>query len=118
MSNLKLQAEAAAALVDAEAVGMDPITIASILTQVLPLVVSCWNKNVEPNAELSAKSFVMYYQSKPDECLRRTARRIKWESDEVTRRQSFLLAQAVIDQAMNSSQEEIKACCMEALKRS
>lgn len=115
MSNLKQQAELAAARVDAESVGIDPFTIITILTQVLPLIVSCWNRNDEPNAEMSATNFVRYYEGHPEQALRRTARRIRAEADApMSKEQSFALARAVIDQALEASPAEVKACCMEA----
>jgi len=115
VSSITQQAELAAARVDAEAVGFDPITIITILTQVLPLIVSCWNRNDEPNAEMSATNFVRYYQGHPEQALRRTARRIRAEADTpMSKEQSFALARAVIDQALEASPAEVKACCREA----
>lgn len=117
MKTLNEQAQLAANRVDAAAVGLDPFTILTILTTVLPVIASCWNRNDEPNPELSARNFRRYHDAHPKQLLKRTARRIRAEATEpMTKEQSFALAEAVIAQALEAAPEAIKACCMEAPK--
>ena len=107
------QAEAAAKRVDAAKVGFDPMTILTILTQVVPLLVSCFNRNDEPNPSLASVNFKRYHSAHPEQCRRRTARRIRAEADEpMTRDQSFALADAVIEQALSIEPEVAAECCV------
>lgn len=115
MKTLNEQAQLAADRVDAAGVGLDPFTIITILTTVLPILTSCWNKNDEPNPELSARNLRRYHDAHPKQLLKRTARRIRAEATEpMTKDQSFALAEAVIAQALEAAPETVKACCMEA----
>ncbi len=115
MKTLNEQAQLAANRVDATAVGLDPFTILTIVTQVLPILTSCWNKNDEPNPELSARNLKRYNDAHPKQLLKRTARRIRAEATEpMTKEQSFALAEAVIAQALEAAPETVKVCCMEA----
>ena len=109
-------AKAIAGRVDANAVGLDPITILTIITQVLPLVISCWNRNDEPNPQLSAVNFQRYYNAHPEQALRRTARRVRAEADApMTKEQSFAFAKAIIDQALNTDDATVTACCQSCM---
>lgn len=112
MQAVNQQAEAVAGRVDPVQFGMGPLTILGIITQVLPLVIACWNRNDEPNPSLSAANFRRYYKSKPEQCLRRTARRVRADATQpMTKEQSFMLAQAIIDQALELDQDTVAACC-------
>ena len=115
MKTLNQQAELAAARVDSAGVGMDPFTILTILTQVLPLLTSCWNRNDETNPQLSAVNLKRYHDRHPEALRRRTARRIRAEAEEtMSKAQSFALADAVIAQALEETPETVAACCVEA----
>jgi len=115
LNTLNEQAKLAAARVDSAGFGMDPLTIFTILTQVLPLLTSCWNRNDEPNPQLSAVNLKRYHDSHPEALRRRTARRIRAEAEKpMTKEQSFSLADAVIAQSLEETPETVAACCMEA----
>ena len=115
ISSLEIQAKAAADRVDANAVGFDLITILTIITTVLPLLMSCFNKNDEPNPSLVAVSLKRYHDAHPEALLRRTARRVRAEADEpMTKEQSLLLADAVIAQALSVDADTATACAHEA----
>ncbi len=117
MSSLDEQAKLAAERVDSTAVGFDPLTILTIITQVLPLLMSCFNRNDEPNPSLVQASFKRYCQSQPKAAHRRTARRIRAEAHEpMTKSQSMDLAKAVIDQALSVDPDTAMACATEAGK--
>jgi len=112
---LKDNARLIASRVDSESVLLDPITIFTIITQVLPLVVACWNKNDEPNAELSSVNFKRYHSAHPEQVRRRLARRIRGEADApMTKSQSLEFADAIIAQVLESSVATVAACCREA----
>jgi hypothetical protein len=114
-ATLKMQAAHAAARVNSNKVGFDPLTILTILTTVLPLLTQCWNRNDEPNATMSHTNLKRYHASHPEQLLRRTARRIRAESDQpMTKDASFELARAVIEQALSADPETVAACCGEA----
>lgn len=113
------QAELIAARVSAGLVGMDPFTILTIISQVLPIVIACWNRNDEPNAQLSAVNFKRYYKAHPEQARRRTAHRVRAKANEpMTREQSFAIADAIIAQALESDAETVTACCLEVQAQS
>lgn len=115
MSQIQEAAQRVSERVDANAVGLDPVTVVTILTQVLPLVLACWNRNDEPNSQLAATNFRRYYNAHPQQALRRTARRVRFEADKpMTKAQSFALAQAIIDEALATEPATAAACCVEA----
>lgn len=109
---LKSQAEKIAARVDASAVGFDPITIITIITQVLPLIMQCFARNDEPNpAQVSAEVRAQNARA-PKQLRKRTARRIRGDADQpMTREESFALAEAVIAEACEAEPETVSALC-------
>jgi len=112
---LEDQAEKVAARVDATKVGFDPITIIAIITQVLPLLLQCFNRNDEPTPAQVSASFKAAHAKNPDQLRRRTMRRVRSESDEsLTKSQAFALADAVIEQALDTDESTAVACAMEA----
>lgn len=114
-TSISKQAELIAARVPSVLVGMDPVTILTIISQVLPLVIACWNKNDEPNAQLSAVNFKRYFKAHPELVRRRIARRVRAEADApMSKEASFIIASAIIAQALESPTEIITACCLEA----
>lgn len=114
MNNLNKQARLAADRVD-PSVGFDPITRLTIITQVLPFLASCWNRNDSPDPAESKKKLQAYADKNPQALLKRTARRVRSESDEkMTKLESFDIARAIIEQALSADDETVAACCAEA----
>ena len=114
-STIEKQAELAAARVDATAVGFDPVTIITILTQVLPILASCWNRNDSPTPAESSAKIRKYHESHPVQLRKRTARRIRSEATAPMEKcQSLQLADAVIAQAIDATPDVVAACCQEA----
>jgi len=97
-----------------QSVGFDPITIVTILTQVLPLIVGCFRRNDEADpAEIKA-AVIRQNASRPQALQRRTARRIRGEADHpMSREQATALAVATINHCMNSDDGEVAAYCAE-----
>ena len=115
VENLKKQAALAAERVNANEVGLDPITILTIITQVLPMLASCWNRNDSPDPAESSAKLKAYAESKPQALLKRTARRVRAEADEpISKIASFDLARAIIAQALDADESTVAACCAEA----
>jgi hypothetical protein len=115
VENLKKQAELAAARVDSIEVGIDPFTIITIITQVLPMLASCWNRNDSPDPQESSKKLRAYAEKHPQALLKRTARRVRAESDEkMTKIASFDIARAIIAQALDADESTMAICCAEA----
>lgn len=114
-ANLAQQAELAAARVDAADVGLDPITIIMILTEVLPLLASCWNRHYESDPQKSADQLRWYHEKHPGVLRRRMAKQIRMKSKtRITEAQSIEMAIAVIDQALSLTPETAAMCCTEA----
>jgi len=109
------QARHAAARVDASKVSFDPITIITIFSTVMPLLMQCFNRNDEPSPSEARASLQRYHDAQPEKLQKRTARRIRAEADEpMTREASYLLAEAVIAQALSVDDATASACCHEA----
>lgn len=104
----------AAQRVDAEKVGIDPITIITILTQVLPLVISCFKRNDEADPQNIHKA-VQRQSSTPAgraALRRRTMRRIRSEANTpLSKDEAFALADAVIEEALEQNPQAVAAVC-------
>lgn len=115
MKTLNQQAALAADRVDAAAVGLDPFTILTIITQVLPILASCFNRNDSPDPAESKKKLQAYAERSPQALLKRTARRVRSESERnLSKIESFDIARAIIEQALEADDETVAACCAEA----
>jgi hypothetical protein len=115
ITSLELQAKAVADRLDPAEVGFDPITILSLITTILPMLMSCFNRNDEPNESMVKSSFKRYHDSNPDALRRRTMRRVRAEADEpLTKEQAYLIADAVIAQALTVDADTATACAHEA----
>lgn len=107
-------ATAAAQRVDAESVGLDPVTIITILTQVLPLVISCFQRNDEADPQ-SIQKALQRQSSTPAgraSLRRRTMRRVRAESDErLSKEQAFAIADAIIEEGLENNPQMVMAVC-------
>lgn len=105
------QAEMAAERVDeviVEEMGFTEIT--SILTQAFTFLTSCLNRENQEPAQIQA-AVRDENTANPTWLLRRTARRIRSDSDApMTKSQSFALARASIEQALAMEPETAMAC--------
>lgn len=109
------QARLAAERIDPAAMAMDPVTIIAIITQVLPVIASCFSRNDSPDPAMAAERFHAAYEDNPKKLRKRLARRVRAESDEpMTKEQSFILADAIIQQMLETDAEVIEAGCNEA----
>lgn len=89
-------------------VGIDPVTILTILTTVLPLLMKCFQRNDEPNPAAMRANIKGQHERAPEQLRRRTARRIRGEADEpMTKAQSFTLADAVIAEACEADETAV-----------
>lgn len=112
MSNvLAEQAVLAAERVDeAVVLEMGFTEITSILTQVFSFLASCLNRENQEPAQIQA-AVQSEHAANPTRLLRRTARRIRSDADApMTREQSFALARASIEQALEMAPETAMAC--------
>lgn len=97
-----------AARVDSREFGLDPVTIVSILVNVLPLVVQCFRRNDVNSPDFIRAEVERLERRDPKGLRRRLARRIRGEADAaMTKAQSFLLAEAVIEETMASDDEVV-----------
>ena len=109
------QARLTAERIDATNMMMDPITIVSIITQVLPIIASCWTRNDSPDPAYAAEKFREAYTDNPKKLRKRLARRIRGEADHpMDKGQSFVLADAIIQQMLETPDEVIVAGCNDA----
>lgn len=111
---IKEAATAAAQRVDAEAVGLDPVTIITILTQVLPLVISCFKRSDEPSSEDIQKALQRQSSTPAGRASlrRRTMRRVRSEADQkMSKEQAFALADAIIEEGLENNPQMVSAVC-------
>ena len=115
ITHLELQAKAVADRLDPATVGFDPVTILTLLTTILPLLMNCFNRSDEPNPSMVKASFKRYHDAHPELLRRRTMRRVRGEADDpMTREQAYLIADAVIAQALSVDADVAMACAHEA----
>lgn len=108
MDNNQVAATRMAARVDSAEFGMDPATIAIIIANVLPLVLQCFARNDVGSPEFIRAEVERLERTQPESLRRRLARRIRGEADQpMTKRQSFLLAEAVIQETLASDDEVV-----------
>ncbi|CAB4144914.1 hypothetical protein UFOVP466_86 [uncultured Caudovirales phage] len=106
------QARACAARVPNN-VGFDPITIVTILTQVLPLLMSCFQRNDEPSPAAMRAEVKAQQVRAPEQLRRRTARRIRGDADvPMTKTESLMLADAVIAECCESEDSTVVSLAM------
>lgn len=109
-------ASRAADRVDAAKYGIDPVTIVTILTQVLPLLMSCWKRNDVQGDPAPRLALQEAYADHPDSLIRRTARRIRGEAEApMSKAMSFDLAKAVIEQSLADPVDTFHSCFNEAV---
>lgn len=108
--NTAQQAEAIAARVDSSKVGIDPATIITILTTVLPIIVSCFRRNDEPEPENVSAAVRRAHNRNPDALRRRTARRIRRSAEKpISEEDSLQLADATIAHALETPAASVAA---------
>jgi hypothetical protein len=113
MTETEKQAVRVAARVPAT-VGFDPMTVIAIITQVLPMILSCFNRNDETDPAKIAAAVKRQNESAPAVLRRRTARRIRGEATEkMSKEQSFTLAEAVIEEAIAANESDVVSMCHE-----
>jgi hypothetical protein len=113
MTETEKQAVRVAARVPAT-VGFDPATVISLLVTVLPMILKCFNKNDETDPAKINAAVRQQNESAPTVLRRRTARRIRGEAETpMTKAQSFVLAEAVIEEACAATTDDVVAMCGE-----
>ena len=113
MTETEKQAVRVAARVP-EAAGLDPVTVITILTTVLPMILKCFNKNDETDPAKINAAVKRQNDSAPAVLRRRTARRIRGEADHpMSKEQSFTLAEAVIAEVCEANESDVVSMCHE-----
>lgn len=108
---LDIQAKRCAARVPAS-VGLSPAVIIKIITEVLPLLASCFNRNDETDSAEVRREVINQNSVAPNRLRRRMSRRIRGEAtDQMTRKQSFALAEGVIQEVMASDNVTVGNFC-------
>ena len=109
---IKEAATAAAQRVDAESVGLDPVTIITILTQVLPTIIACFRKNDESTPS-EVQDAVRHACRKPASKNRlrfRMMKQIRGQSDQpLTKEQAYQMADALIAETLQQNPQMVAA---------
>lgn len=111
---IKEAATNAAQRVDAESVGIDPITVITIFSQILPLLISCGKRNIEPEPADFQAAIKRHCATPAGKAAlrRKTMRRVRSEADErLTKEQAFAMADALIEEALNQNPRAVEAVC-------
>jgi len=115
MKTLEEQSRLVSERIDMQKYGFDPMTILTVITTVLPLLMSCFNRNDEQNNEAVQATFKRYHEHNPVSLRNRTMRRVRAESDEnLTKSQAYAIADAVIEQALATDSATASLCAEEA----
>jgi hypothetical protein len=100
-------AERCSARVD-DSVGLDPITIITIITSLLPVLIGSFQRTDEPSPE-QAKEFIRRsHERNPRKLLRRTTAAVRRKSEtRLNHTQAEEIAEAIIEQALAEDEETI-----------
>lgn len=102
-----------ASRVDSNLVGIDPLTIMTLVTTVLLPLISCFTQNDEPDPDQVAAAVKERFERNPRGLRRRTARKISQVSardgKKLTGEQAGILADAVIQEAMSTPPATVAA---------
>lgn len=118
MKTTEEQAKSIANRVSAN-VGIDPITILTIITTVLPLIAKCFNKNDEADPQQVQAAVKRQHEKHPRALLKRTTnaylREQKKSGEKITRDQAEELAKATIAQTIEANPQAVASvfaeCC-------
>lgn len=110
----KAFATRAADRVDADEVGIDPITIITIITTVLPLLIRCFRREDESDPESIKAAVKQRNQDNPRQLHRRMSHQIRRSSEtRIDKQQANALADAVIEQILEEDSATVVAGCQE-----
>lgn len=116
--DIRENASAIADNVDHNAVGIDPLTIVTILTQILPGLLNCFRENDDVNSPDMKHRLQQLHERNPERLLKRVAKNIKRRSEEpLTLQQATAIARATIDHVLTSPAEMVIECCEECGQR-
>ena len=110
-------ATAAAQRVDAESVGLDSITIITILTTVLPELIACFRRNDEPDPQevfLTVRAQCSTPRGRRalhNRTTVRIRRQQKSKGEKISKEAAEQLAAAVIEEALTQNAERVSAVC-------
>lgn len=109
---LKASAERIAEIATERNVGIEPLAIITIMTQVLPLIVSCFKRNDTSDPEQVAAEVRRQNESAPTTLRRRLARRIRGEAERpMTRQEAWILAESTIQHVLENDDSHVAAVC-------
>lgn len=110
---MKRQCEAAAARVTG--VGLDPALVITIITTVLPSLINCFKREDEPDPVRVQAALRKAYDRNPDKLRRRVRAQVHRRSPEdLDKGQEFAIADAIIDQGLESLAQAVYATVREA----
>jgi hypothetical protein len=94
-------------------VGLDPVTVITILSTVLPLLSNCFNRDDEPDPDQVKLRVAEQNAKQPDRLRRRMTNKIRRESPErkITKAQAAVMAEAIIAETLDRDGEEVAAFC-------
>lgn len=114
---IKESATAAAQRVDAESVGLDPVTIITILTQVLPALIACFRRNDESDPQ-EIHETVKAQCSTPrgrkalkNRMTVRIRRQQRAEGKHINKDVAEELAEAIIEESLSQNPQLVSAVC-------
>jgi hypothetical protein len=105
---MKSQVEAAAARVTG--VGLDPAMIITIITTLLPILLSCFKREEEPSPARAQAAIRDAYAKNPEKLRRRLRAQVHRHSPEpLDKGQELAIADAIIAQAMDAPPKAVSA---------
>jgi hypothetical protein len=113
MSNVRIHAEQAAERVDSSEVGLDPIAVITIIAAVIPKLIECFRQYDEPDQAMVQLAVKKANERHPQQLHRRTTRVVMQKNRTLDRSQASAIADAIIEQALESTGPAVAACCAE-----
>ena len=108
---IEKQAAAMAPRIPEGSVGIDPATIITIFTAVLPALIDCLHRNDDVDATTVAQRVADLNAKNPKRLLKRVASNVRKEArregQHVSKEESYKMAHAIIDQTLFSTPEEV-----------
>lgn len=94
-------------------VGLDPATVITILSTVLPLLSNCFNRDDEPDPDQVKMRVAEQNAKSPARLRRRMTAKIMRESPnrKITKAQAAAMAEATIAETLDRDGEEVAAFC-------
>lgn len=104
-------AKQAASRVDSDGLGLDPLTVITLITTLMPLLASCFSKNDSPDPKQASDKFRKAWSDHPRTLRNRIRHQVKKKAKEdgtkLSKEQIDAVTDGIIEEALETSAEEM-----------